>query len=281
MDLFNITIPSGTLFYRGLNDKNDLSGNWFAYDINDAAMYGKKIIEYSLKKNINVINIMNGFFHIDYINKLNLKYTGDNFNGIDDRKYNAMVSLGLPDIDFQIKLLNNNAMNVNIEEDFYSRIYFNKNRYSTYQSDNELVSNIRDFYKDKCDGFTNPVKYVDKFTKGFLPRELYLFDNIHLEYQKEIHIHNGGGNKIIQQHNLPPGEFEIRVKKMVERDMEEFKKMPTLKRDNNQENKSLTNGIKKMVERDMEEFKKIPMLKRDTGDIRYGKKSKTRKQSKN
>ena len=37
------------------------------------------------------------------------------------------------------------------------------------------------------------------------------------------------------------------------------------------ENKGLANGIKKMVERDMEELRKMPMLKRDTGDIRYSK----------
>jgi len=281
MELFNITIPSGTLFYRGFNDKNNLSGNWFTYDINDAAMYGKKIIEYSLKKDINVINIMNGFFHIDYINKLNLKYTGDNFNGIDDRKYNAMVSLGLPDIDFQIKLLNNNGIDIKLEEDFYSRIYFNKNRFSSYQSDKDLVLNIAEFYKHKCDGFTNPVKYVDKFSKGFLPRELFLFDNTLLEYQKEIYIHTGGGNKIIQQHNLPPGELEMRIKKMVERDIEEFRKMPMIKRDTNEENKGLTESIKNMVQKDTEEFRKMPMIKRDTGDIKYIKKSKTRKQSKN
>ena len=119
--------------------------------------------------------------------------------------------------------------------------------------------------------------------------------------------------KIIQQRNLPPGDLEIRIKKMVQRDveefrkipmlkrdtneenkglaesikkmvqrdMEEFRKMPMIKRDTNEENKGLTESIKKMVQRDIEEFKKMPMIKRDTGDIKYSKKSKTRKQSKN
>jgi hypothetical protein len=87
--------------------------------------------------------------------------------------------------------------------------------------------------------------------------------------------------KIIQQHNLPPGELEMRIKKMVQRDTEEFRKMPMIKRDTGEENKGLTESIKNMVQRDTEEFRKMPMIKRDTGDIKYIKKSKTRKQSKN
>jgi hypothetical protein len=40
IDTFLITIPKDTLIYRVKNDKNELIGNWFAYDKEDALSYG-------------------------------------------------------------------------------------------------------------------------------------------------------------------------------------------------------------------------------------------------
>jgi hypothetical protein len=196
MDLYTITIPKGTLFYRGFSNKNDTSGNWFAYDISGASSYGNIVKEYSLSRDIKVINIQNGFFHIDYINKVNLEYTGINFNGLDERKVQALIPLGLPDFEFQkifLSRIGYSPHSLNITDDYISRLYFNKNRKSFYEFDKEMVASLRTFYEKNCDGFTNPVMYVDKYSGNLFPRELYLFNNNILELKNEIILEHTGG----------------------------------------------------------------------------------------
>jgi hypothetical protein len=205
---FSYTIKAGTELFRGISTQNDISGNWFLFSIEDAKMYGSTIYKYIVKEDIKAINIQDGFFHIDYMNKVNTHFTGENNNGIDDRKCFALIPFGLPDIEFQIKFLKQIGYpesKLDIVEDFISRFYFNKHRFSDYEIDKFMVDCMRTFYDESYDGFTNPVEYQSKIdTPGQFKRELYVFNRDKIQFEHEIHITSpgGGGQKVVKPFSL-------------------------------------------------------------------------------
>jgi len=234
---FLLTIPKGTEIYRGISEKNREDGQWFAYEMHVASMYGKRIRKYKLKRDIKVINVQNGFFHIDFMNHVNLLYSGNNYDGIDDRKVRALAPIGLPDVDFQQEFMRRIGVSDHerqIREDFMSRCLFNKNRVSYYAYDPEFVDTVHKIYGDVCDGWTNPIKYVNKYMGGYLEREIFLFDISNLEMIDEIQLPAAGGSATSTPNypfGIDPETMNERVTKMMDDIRKEMYSKPPMRRD--------------------------------------------------
>lgn len=234
METYYITLEKGSVIYRGFSDRNKKDGKWYAYTIKDASMYGNTIKSYRVKEDIKLVNIMNPLFHMDYIEKLNFKFPGNDYNGIDETKLRAMIPLGLPDIETQQIFLHACGISgekLQIKDNFVSRLFYNKNRFTMYGFDSIMASCIEEFFKGKCDGFTNPFRYTDKYTGGSLAREIYIFDLGSLEYIETIQV--GGGQPIDYMAHFQIGREEFmrgveRAGKLIE---QMALSMPMIKRD--------------------------------------------------
>jgi len=101
MELFLIPIKKDTVIYRGLSDKNKIDGNWFVYDIESTKQYGNEYNEYKVKKDLKLINLTSGIFQMHFMEQLNLKYTGDNYDGFDMEKFKSLIPIGLPTLESQ------------------------------------------------------------------------------------------------------------------------------------------------------------------------------------
>jgi hypothetical protein len=226
---FGLTLPAGTELYRGLNAQNDPSGNWFVYSLDDAKMYGIRIHKYRLKRDINLINIQHKLFHIDYMNKVNRTFTGQDGNGVDDRRIFALIPFGLPDTKFLIESLTkigHTPANVDIIEEYISKLTGDTHRYSTYQTDQFMVECMRDFYHHTYDGFTNPIEYISKLPPpGKYKREVYVFDRTAIQFDHEIQIVAPGGGSQPVVFRQPSISFEDSRKLLqasLQKDYEKF-----------------------------------------------------------
>lgn len=176
-----IGLKSGTVLYRGINDKNDtdITGKamWFSVDKADALLYGNKIIKYKLLKDINLLNITDINFHNNYLNILNLLYTGTNYDSVDAKKIEAAI----PDYEVQCSYLHskgillNNTVHWTNEHEIASRFLMNRHRYSTFERDKLLVSTLYKIYGTKCEGYISKIKWPSKLHDGFFNREICLF----------------------------------------------------------------------------------------------------------
>jgi hypothetical protein len=199
MDLFTIVLPTGTEIYRGFSDLNKTDGNWFAYTLEDAKAYGKVIKKYKLLKDVKLINVLSGFFHIDYMDKVNLKFTGHNLTGIHPDKAYALFPLGLPDINtqksiakvgFGLDCCNDEIPLTPIASMSWSSMY-NISRYSIYQCDVFFFNLMNEFYASKCDGFTLPLNLPNRYKAELNHREIALFDTSIMELIETINLDNG------------------------------------------------------------------------------------------
>jgi hypothetical protein len=230
IDTFLITIPKDTIIYRGKNDKNELIGNWFAYDKEDALSYGS-IHSFKLNKDIKLINLINGFFHIDYMDKLNLKFTGNNYDGNDLRKMLALFPIGLPKLETQIEL-SKKVHGTNFKETdnkdiiFLSSYIYDITRFSDYNIDKDFAKIIMEIYGDKCDGFTIPIKWPNKIQGGLFNREIYIKDISMVEVLDNLkkNISGGSVNKIININMFnSEKEYRERIQKVQEQMNESIK----------------------------------------------------------
>lgn len=244
IDTFLITIPKDTIIYRGVNDKNKTDGNWFAYSKDDALLYGSKVISYKIKKDLKIINIISGFFHIDFMDKLNLKYTGNNFDGYDIRKMIALFPIGLPNLDTQIdiiKRLHNIELKENCDNNIrlLSSYLYDLTRISDYNNE------IMEIYANKCDGFTNPIKWPSKIDNRFFNREIYIHNLEHIDMVNNTTTNTSGGG-IMSPYNFfkSEKEFNETLKKIQKEMTNSIKDIPILMRAERPTKKNTTRKIK-------------------------------------
>lgn len=212
---FTINMPEGTTIYRCSKDCN-IKGHWFGYDPEDLKGYGYIMNTFQTTKPLKLINLMSGAFHIDYMDKLNLLYTGTNFDGIDDRKFLALLPLGLPNTRLQHKIIkslirkendknnsdvrsivNNsdeNSIDIDLNIEKLIGTYYNTSRFSIQQIDEYLITAIREIYNTNFDGFTTPLRWYNTFNKGHMHREIYLFDLNSVKLLSSISLLTGGSN---------------------------------------------------------------------------------------
>ena len=175
MNSFLITLPKDTLIYRSVNMINNSNGNWFGYDIETIKSYNPTSIEiYKLKKDLKLINLISHAFHIDYIDKINLKFTGNNYDGFDMRKIYALLPIGLPDLEIQKIMLQ--RFNIQIDNNIMSddmKMFLscldNKLRISDYKLDKDFANIIKELYTS-CDGFTLPLTIYNPLFKNFIDK---------------------------------------------------------------------------------------------------------------
>jgi hypothetical protein len=211
------SLKKGTILYRGINNLNNsnIIGNplWLSLDKSDALLYGTIIIEYELLKDIKLLNIMDLDFHDNYINILNSIYTGTKYDGVDDRKIEASIPIGLPDYETQYNylLLNKikleNATKWILQHEVAVKFVKNRHRYSTFERDKKFVDTLKLIYGNICNGYISKLKWPSKFHDGFFNRELCLFNPT-----KELLVQRikGGSKKTIKKkkenYDIPEGD---------------------------------------------------------------------------
>ena len=238
IDSFLITIPKDTIIYRGINDKNKITGNWFAYTKEDASIYGLKIGSFRIKKDLKLINLISGFFNIDYMDKLNLKYTGTDYNGSDPRKMIALFPIGLPNFQTQTsvfkKIIKDELKETtNSDLKLLSSYIYDLKRLSDFKFDKNFAEVIMEIYGDKCDGFTNPIKWPNAFDESMFNREIFIKDTDTVEFIESTNEKNksgGGGIKIIKPINFFKSEedFKNKMKEFQETLNDSIKDIPTI-----------------------------------------------------
>lgn len=180
-----LILKKDTILYKGINDKNNrftLSPIWLSEDEETAKLYGKSIIKYKLIQDIKLLNLADLKFHEHYLNILNLLYTGTNDNGVDEKKLEAAIPLGLPNYYAQITYLNMKRVNIiklkewTDTQELYNQFLLNRHRYSTFERDKEMVKLLKDIYGKKSHGYITKIKWPSKLHDGFFNKELCLFD---------------------------------------------------------------------------------------------------------
>jgi len=181
-----LSLKKGTELYRGINDLNNIEIKddplWLSLDNIDALLYGNTIIEYVLLKDVNFLNIMDLDFHKNYLNILNLIYTGTKFDGVDDRKIEASIPIGLPDYETQFNYLFLKGVKLTepqnwlLEHERAAKFLQNRHRYSIFERDKLLVKTLKLIYGNKCDGYISQIKWPSKLHNGFFNREICLFN---------------------------------------------------------------------------------------------------------
>jgi hypothetical protein len=231
-----LSLKKGTILYRGINDLNNINITgiplWLSLDKTDAMLYGNIIMEYELLRDINLLNIMNLDFHNNYLNILNLIYTGIKYDGVDDRKIEASIPIGLPDYDTQYNYLFSkgvelkNTPNWLLEHDRAVKFLLNRHRYSIFERDKLLVKTLILIYGNKCDGYISQIKWPSKFHDGFFNKEICLFNPTSdlLKHKPK----GGNKKKIIKNkggaYDIPKGDSWNRMnKKMDLSDIDETK----------------------------------------------------------
>ena len=213
MELFTIILRKDTIIYRGISEKNNKDGKWFVYDIESTKQYGNSYKEFKLKKDLKLINLTSNIFQTHYMDQLNIKYSGNNFDGFDLSKFISLLPIGLPNLESQKQIIRHiehleneqrkklnleilepmkfiNIDKISNEVKLLSDCLYNKSRYSSYAYDTKFVLEIMDLYKDNFEGFTIPIKMPDLLSGGGqFNREIYIDNIMNLE---EISIQNGG-----------------------------------------------------------------------------------------
>jgi hypothetical protein len=223
-----LVIKRGTTLYRGINqyNKNNLLPEpiWFALSVMDAKHYGEPVVKYILQEDIVLFDPMTPEFQNIYMNLLNYKYTGTNSDGIDQRKLDAAIPLGLPDYNTQLTYLASKTVLVpkptswRPEFEMASACLNNKHRYSEFSRDLHMVRELKDIFGSQYDGYITRLKWPSKFHNGLLLKEICLFSNA------KVKLLQGGNRTLLNKTNskvtrkkqkggvdplydhLPPGE---------------------------------------------------------------------------
>lgn len=188
------------MLYRGVNYQNMQLNDfplWFGLDERTGKSYGKIINIYRTSRPLTLLNISSPAFHSDFIGRVNAKYTGTNFNGVDPRKENVLAPLGLPDLETQMQIVMPTKHGIyNVSDDKPNNIYNTiirlvgyfggKHRYSIDRDgknlDNEMVSAMKDLYTG-VDGYICPIMWPSIHHNGFLLPEVCLFNPINTGIQ--------------------------------------------------------------------------------------------------
>lgn len=190
MELFTVIKKDMYLFHGTNQDRRfviESKPMWFAHNLKTAAIHGKRVIQFRLRKEVKLIDISNQLFHFDFVTKVN-----NESDLIDEEKFYPLVALGLPDLSRQLSLIGfqstgiyPNRDNTKTNKDMLKTIdkfvtlFGNKHRLSVdskdFKSDIVLVNAIKRLYPD-VDGYTCNNYWPSYHHGGFLIPETCLFD---------------------------------------------------------------------------------------------------------
>lgn len=187
---FDYNMPKGTVLFRAATVEKE--GRWFTLSLQDAATYGETITEYTTNKDLKLLNITSLTFHLDFMDRLNIKFPGDNYSGFDHNKIKCLIPFGLVDIESQKKgmsmigfHMNENTSNWNPGFDYLSSILYNRHRVSEHSLDTYLVTVLEEIYGEQYDGYISPITWPTKLHGGFFPREVCMFKRGNVKEEKE------------------------------------------------------------------------------------------------
>jgi hypothetical protein len=201
--VYSYILPENTSIFRATTKAKE--GRWYTLDLESAYIYGETITEYKTTKKLKLINITSLTFHLDFIDRLNILFTGDNYNGVSIEKMKCLIPLGLVNLDTQqemIKILGAN-IDINIGKwndilELLSKLLLNRHRFSEHSLDTFLIETLEKIYGNTFDGMISPIKLPSIIHGGLFPRELCIFNHGNV---KEITTYKrpeplSGGNKI-------------------------------------------------------------------------------------
>jgi len=187
------TISFNRDLYHGSDKKPFVLHNtflWCALDYGTSVEYSKNV--YSIKPQVplKLIDITNGNFHNDFMNKINTLYSEKKLKQSD--KWRHLVPLGLPSFKMQMMELPQTLQGTypsmqHVDQsmldtiEYYSEFFGNKHRYSIQSRefgnlDDELVKIIKHIYSNDIDGIISPSLWPSYHQGGFQHPEVCIFE---------------------------------------------------------------------------------------------------------
>lgn len=179
-------VPKNTVLFKGVT-KNSLEQRyekptWFSFDKEIADGYAKnhamqnkdsELYQIELKDDLKLINILDFRFRFDFWNKCNMIFNENNTR--DDRNIRALMPLGIPSLE-TLNTFCRETKDCNKFTKAWAEL-LGGHRCSSFEGDEWMVSVMRDFYKDKCDGYILPFNVPSCFHEGEnFAREVCIFN---------------------------------------------------------------------------------------------------------
>ena len=218
-----LTLKEGTILYRGISNFTNHKKNsvlWLSEDLDTALLYGPKIIEYKLVKDLKLINLADLSFHEEYMNILNFIYCGSRNDRVDERKLEATIPLGLPNYETQVNYLLSKGVKLNKPQkwsdvhEMYSGFFMKRHRYSTYDRDERMVTHLEPIYGKNYNGYITKIAWPSKLHDGFFNREVCLFNPNH-EVLTVNKTYGGAKKQKNPKNNNIPGDSWNRMNKTI------------------------------------------------------------------
>jgi len=194
LPLFSVTMLKDTVVYKGFEnnitkfDHNSKIPCWFALEKVESSKYGTNIVTLKTTKTLKLINISSTLFKSHLVDQLNYFDYPD--------KETILFTLGIPNIDEQVKIIEQNISNPNDRKlnlckqnaKLKSKVdYFDgHSRYSGKTLDDMMVSCINAIYGKHVDGYIQKHP-VPSCWHGNFPSELCIF-NVSKHVMTEIKI---------------------------------------------------------------------------------------------
>lgn len=191
MDLFTTKFHANVEIYRGGQSRDIKSSNhplWFAESKDIAKRYGDHVSVFKVKKELDLLDISNCIFHLDYMSKIN--NTCIENMGLNALKGRLLAPLGLPDYDTQLKHVKKTKEGVYTPEtkreenirafiDEHIGYFGGRHRYSVENSDgtkldHAIVNALAKLYPHH-DGYICKSMWPSYHQGGFLLPEICLF----------------------------------------------------------------------------------------------------------
>lgn len=207
---YHYNLPEGTHLFRAKTIAKE--GRWYSLKLEDTFRYGREITEYSTTKDLKLLNIMSLTFHNDFMDRLNILYPGNDYDGYDLDKLKCLIPLGLVDLQSQKKFANvfghqlqTYDISWNEVKDITNSPLLNRHRFSEHHLDTHLVSVLEKIYGNYYDGYISPLKWPSKLYPDNFHREVCLFkiNNDVKEESMYIITQNGGYKKVPLPQSTP------------------------------------------------------------------------------
>lgn len=185
--LFTYVIPGNETIFKGMDVKVfDIKYDqpcWYSENMETAKKYGKYVHEIKTTTEIKLINLTSQFFHMFLKDNLNLRFRGNNNNGIDINKLKLLLPLGLPDLNSQVQYIKNFIPNNHLNNckppqpqlEPYISVFDRHHRYSNSQYDLELIKTLAHIFGSEFDGYISPIDWPSCFHNGLFHNEICLF----------------------------------------------------------------------------------------------------------
>ena len=170
----------GTKLYHGSKDPFNVNYDkhtWFSLNEAYAAEYGKNVTEIFTKRDLNLIDVQNPFFQLDFVSQVNKLYPE-----LSQAKVFALAPLGLPSLKAQEALLTHKPGVCNEPDNktlIWAEYFQGKHRYSfrigDIKVDDMMVDAMQKIYGEKFQGYIAQYEWPSCYHDGLFHPEVCLF----------------------------------------------------------------------------------------------------------